>query len=235
MIALVTSCINPFKQQSDLSKSYIDTEQRLNQTIATLNKLAAYDFNKIYLLDNSQSFDFSLGLAETSAFLSVKHYQQYQFNNKGINELLLLLAILDELPDDEIIFKISGRYYPNEKFICRLADGFDFKFKQYHFKSKKGAISTRGYFIRNKKVYEDFLLKCLNEVFAYPKRIVGLRSALNALNEIIKPLISAEYNTSIEFAAARVLKANAYKAELVDTIGIEGQIAGFKTLDLIKE
>jgi hypothetical protein len=234
MIALITSCIDPVKERSAPIKSFFNTEERLGQTIHSINKLKTFPFRKIYLLDNSYKFDFP-ALADEVDGVLLRHFRQYQFGNKGINELLLLLAILEELPENEEIFKISGRYYPDENFVCQLDKGFDFKFKGYHFPSKKGTVSTRAYFVKNKAIYEQFLLKCLGETFSYTKRMVGLRSMIDALKQTIKPVLSSESNTAIEFAAARVLKSDGYKVKLTDRIGVEGQIAGFKNQERIKE
>ncbi|MDB5145714.1 MAG: hypothetical protein JWQ66_4427 [Mucilaginibacter sp.] len=235
MIALITSCINPVEKNLQVKRSHLNVDQRITQTIHTINKLADLPFSKVYLLDNSLSFDFNRLAGKVAGKPVIRHLQQYQFTNKGVNELLLLLSAITELPDDESIFKISGRYYPNENFVCDLNKGCDFKFKDYDFYSKRGTVSTRAYFVKNKLIYEEFLLACLTEVFSYPKRIMGPRSAFSALKQMVIPEISGESNTSIEFATARVLKGLRYRTQLMETIGIEGQIAGFEKFEIIKE
>lgn len=234
MIAIITSCINPFKLTDHEPKSFFNVTERIEQTKISINCLKKNSFNKIYLIDNSTFFDMNWFDDELNG-ISVRHMRQYQFKNKGINELLLLLSLLDEIPDNEPIFKISGRYYPNANFENSIGKNFDFKLKSYDFQSKKGTISTRGYYVRNKKIYEQFLLACLSETLSYTKRIVGFRSALNALKEIFFPTFSIDNNISIELGAARILKTNLYKIHHVEKIGITGQIAGFKTLDLVEE
>lgn len=235
MIAIITSCINPFKATDHEPKSFFNLTERLEQTKNSINYLKKLSFSKIYLLDNSTFFNPDDWFNDELTGISVRHVKQYQFKNKGINELLLILSLLDELPDNESIFKISGRYYPNSNFENSIGENFDFKLKSYAFQSKKGTISTRGYFVRNKKIYEQFLLACLSETLSYTKRIVGFRSALNALKEIFFPTFSIDNNIAIELGSARILKTNLYKIHHVEKIGITGQIAGFKTLDLVEE
>lgn len=235
MTAIITSCINPITVFDEKIKSYLNTGERFEQTINTIERLKKYPFNKIYLLDNSHHFDFNALSSKFKDNLIINHFHQYQFENKGINELLLILAIIDQLPDNEPIFKISGRYYPNENFECNIGKGYDFKIRTYDFHSKRGTISTRAYFVANKIIYKKFLLMCLQEVFCYPIRIVGIGSAINAVKQIFKPIITTENYTAIEFAAARVLKQSFNKLEFVNTIGIEGKIAGFEQLEKICE
>ncbi|MBB2144099.1 hypothetical protein GM921_01255 [Pedobacter sp. LMG 31464] len=233
MIAIVTSCIHP-KQLSSNSRSFVPLKQRIEQTLYTLERLKATGFKQIILIDNSYEVDFnSIKLIHND--VKILHIQQYQFTNKGINELLMLLTILDEIPKDTPIFKISGRYFPNESFNFEFNAEYDFKLRTYNFFKRRGTISTRGYFVKNKEIYEDFLLKTLNEAFIYQSRFVGWRSSILQLKNIFFPIFSKKLNTSIEFAAVRVLKNSNYKLELIDTIGIEGQIAGFENLTAINE
>jgi hypothetical protein len=235
MIALISSCVKPFNPADGTVKSFINFDDRLKQTLHTIEILDAYQLSRIYLLDNSHDYNYAELAGLAGKKLKIVNFKQYQFTNKGINELLMLLAIVDELPDNEPIFKISGRYYPNQYFNCAIADGYDFKVVTNDLYSKKGTISTRAYFAANKTIYKEFLLKCLNEVFIYPQRIVGFRSALNAIKQLLKPSTPAQSNTSIEFASARVLKSGKYKLQLTDKMGIEGKIAGFKQADTISE
>jgi hypothetical protein len=233
MITVVTSCINPETNLNE-PKSFLSLKEREDQTLYSLKKIKDVGLSRIILVDNSQSYDFS-SIENAISELEIIHLKQYQFKNKGLNELLMLLAIVEELPDDEPIFKISGRYYPDENFTLNFEDDMDFKIKAYDFESKRGTISTRGYFVRNKKIYKEFLLKTLNEVFIYPQRIVGFRSLINQIKGIYNPNFSASLATSIEFAAARVIKNEQYTYTMTPIFGIEGKIAGFAELTFIKE
>jgi len=235
MITLISSCIDPFSPVDETIKSFITFNERLEQTTNTIKVLNTYPLNRLYLLDNSYNYDCSELANLFSEKLKIVNFKQYQFTNKGINELLMLLGVVDDLPDNEAIFKISGRYLPNKHFDCNIAAGYDFKIIASDFYSKKGTMSTRAYFVANKKIYKEFLLKCLNEVFVYPQRIVGIRSALNSIKQILKPVSATQSNTSIEFASARVLKAGKYKIQFTDRMGIEGKIAGFKQTETVSE
>lgn len=220
MIAVVTSTIKPAE-----GKSYYSYTQRVEQTIATLQSLRQAGFDEIYLVDNSPQLDIdSLRLLlKEYAQVHIFHTNQYQFNNKGINELLMLLYICSHLPADQSIFKISGRYTANAAF--RKPEFLDMAVKGYHFSNKTGTISTRGYWVNNAVLFEDFLNATLREVFAYPERIVGLGSLIYKVKNIFgtqaKPL-----NISIEFAAANVLKCSKYKVSFLKELNIEGFVAG---------
>ncbi|MEE1945143.1 hypothetical protein VRU48_08490 [Pedobacter sp. KR3-3] len=226
MIAVVTSCIYPVATIDNEKRSHVSLSEREQQTIQSIAELVKKGFSKIIIVDNAAvAYDFST-IKALAPHIEVVQLKQYQFQNKGINELLMLLAIVDELPENEVIFKLSARYCPNEHFSKKFDPNCDFKVKGYDFDQKRGTISTRAYFVKNKAVYKDFLLKTLNEVFLYPQRIVGLRSLANLFSSIFKPSFAPRFNTSIEFAAARVLKHEKYSIKLVDSIGIEGIVAG---------
>ena len=111
MISIVTSTVIP------KAYSYFSVEERYLQTIKTLKVLIAKGFNEIYLLDNSiVNLDTYRILKDTSNKVKIFQNLQYCFENKGLNEALLILNILSKIPDNETIFKISGRYYPTDQF-----------------------------------------------------------------------------------------------------------------------
>lgn len=233
MIAIVTSCINP-KVFSTFTRSYFSLQEREEQTIHTLIRLKEVGFKHIILADNSFDYDFTK-LGSAIECVQVIHLKQYQFSNKSINEILILLSVIDQIPDNMPIFKISGRYFPSENFKFKMGEGVDFIIKGFEFDTRNAVITTRGYFVRNKVLYEDFLLYCLNEIYSYPYRIVGLHSFLIFIKEFFKPNLKKTSTISIEFAAARVLKNGNFKYQLIDTLDIEGQIAGLESKELIKE
>ncbi len=233
MIAVISSCINP-KTMKSTTRSYFSLAERELQTIKTIEQLKKVGFKQIILVDNSDHYDFSR-LKSSIEKVKVIHLKQYQFANKSINEILMLLSILDEIPAGSKIFKISGRYFPTDNFKIEMNDNIDFKVKGFDFQSRRPVISTRGYFVRNKEIYETFLLSCLNEIYSYPYRIVGPRSLSIFIRDFFNPRLRTISTISIEFAAARVLKSGKFKFELTDDLKIEGQIAGLETRELIKE
>lgn len=233
MIAIVTSCIHP-KEMPNITRSFFTLEEREQQTIHTLKRLREVGFKQIILADNSFDYDFSK-LKLLINDVQVIHLKQYQFTNKSINEILILLSVLDQVPADTKIFKISGRYFPAESFMMEMPETVDFKVKGFEFDTKKAVITTRGYFVRNKAIYEEFLLNCLNEIYSYPYRVVGLGSLLKFIKEFIKPSLKKMPNVSVEFAAARTLKNGHFSYQLTDHLHIEGQIAGLESKELIKE
>jgi hypothetical protein len=233
MIAIVTSCINP-KKIPAITRSYFSLQEREEQTIHTLNRLKEVGFKHIILADNSFEYDFTK-LGPVIDNVQVVHLKQYQFLNKSINEILILLSILDQIPENTPIFKISGRYFPSANFKMEMSDGVDFKVKGFEFDTSKAVITTRGYFVRNKAIYEDFLLYCLNEIYSYPYRVVGLGSFTKFIKQFLKPSVKKTTTISVEFAAARAIKQGGFTYELTDNMNIEGQIAGLESKELIKE
>jgi len=236
MLAIVTSTIKPSTTNSGVINSFYSWQERLDQTKNTLTGLQKQGFEKIYLVDNSPALD-KLQLRQLFIdfpYIEIHHIPQYQFtNNKGINELLMLLYICQYLPAGKILFKISGRYCPNEQFIKPYFE--DIAAKGYHFEDRTGTISTRAYWAKDVAIYEIFLLQCLNEVFTYPQRIVGIRSLYRKLANIFSKKTIPSVNISIEFAAANVLKRNKYNVTLLNILGIKGYIAGVNKEEEIAE
>ena len=232
MIAVVTSTIKPINEQS---KSFYTFTERLEQTKITLNRLEKCGFTSIFLIDNSPLLDQAKLQELLRDFTQVQifHIQQYQFDNKGINELMMLLYIADFLPKNQNIFKLSGRYYPTTLF--RKPEFTDFAVKDYQYKKRTGTISTRGYWVKDSEILQSFLLSCLAEVYAYPERITGARSLYVKLQLVLFNKQVTPFNISIEFAAANVFKKCNYSIRFLSNIGIEGLVAGAQQLELITE
>ena len=233
MIAIVSSTIQPLANPGQ-TISFYTFEERIEQTKQTLTALRRCGFTKIFLVDNSPLLARGQIQSVLAGFpeLEVHHLLQYQFQNKGINELLMLLYMVAYLPANKNIFKISGRYCPDPSFV--KPEFNDFAIKGYRYHSKLGTISTRGYWVKDTEVMHRFLLGSLNEIFSYPRRIVGLRSLYNKMKGVLgkhPPLI----NISIEFAAANTLKRENYRVTLLDHLGIEGYIAGADKMERITE
>jgi len=233
MIAVVSSTIQPSIKDPRVINRYTYKE-RLNQTIETVDKLVDSGFRAIFLVDNSPELDTPRLKEILNGFPLVQpfHIRQFQFGNKGINELLMLLFLTDFLPQNETIFKISGRYYPITGFV--KPEFQDFACKGYQFTNKNGIISTRGYWVKNSAIYQQFLMACLEEVFAYPERIVGPRSVMRVFFKKMRDS-DHRFGISIEFAAANVLKSAAFDVTFVTQLGIEGLVAGSNYEEIIRE
>ncbi|GAA4084418.1 hypothetical protein [Mucilaginibacter panaciglaebae] len=233
MIAIVSSTIKPITSPAR-STSFYTYEERLAQTKFTLLRLRDCGFTKIFFVDNSPFLDKSQLQNMLADFpeVEVHHLLQYQFQNKGINELLLLLYLIEYLPPNEQIFKISGRYYPTDEF--KKPDFADFAVKKYYHARKNNSISTRGYWVKDAETLHRFLIDCLYEHFAYSERIVGLRSLARILFRK-KDKTTPHFSISIEFAAEHVLRSGGYHATFIDKLGIEGLIAGAERFEKITE
>ncbi|HEK21142.1 hypothetical protein [Mucilaginibacter sp.] len=223
MIAVVTSTLKPGNNNT---KGFYNFDERLSQTIQTLNSLYQHGFEHVYLIDNSPSLTEAGLQAIFTDFKSLKvyHTHQYQFDNKGINELLMLLLVSEHLPKNQPIFKISGRYCLTEQFMVPEFTAFAVKGYDYH--SRNGAVSTRGYWVKDADKLQCFLKDCLTEVFAYPERIVGVRSLIKKTIQFVFKRPYIPVNVSIEFAAANVLKRGKLNVTLLSQLGIRGLVAG---------
>lgn len=234
MIALVTSTLSPTKAYSSFSNA-----ERLDQTLRTLERLYAVGFSDIYLFDNSTETANLARIAENYPKVGIYHSPQYTFKNKGLNESLLILNHIDQLPFAEPIFKISGRYYP--------APGFSFsqhvellKKKElvgigsYFHGPERACFVTRAYYIQDRDALERMLVLAVEDMISYSKGIHGVRSFLNALKGIYSPTLGTTYQLSLEQVFARIAK-NKNNYALIDRLFIEGYIAGNDSKEFVTE
>jgi hypothetical protein len=236
MIALITSTLIPNKN----SYSFFSNEERIKQTEVTINKLLELAFDSIYIFDNSdEKTDINTisPLFSKNSNIKFYHNDQYAFKNKGMNEALLILNNIKELPSDQAIFKISARYYPNKHFIISAFDDFltyDFVGIGYNFFQKGGTVSTRAYAVKNSIILEKILLLAIEDMLSYSSKPRGVRSIFNLISNYFKETIGASFQLSIEHSYARILKKE-YRYKSLNALNIEGYIAGNKTKELISE
>ena len=79
MIALVTSTLIPSN-----AYSFYNPDERLKQTINTIQKLYDAGFEEVYLFDNSIDTTNLESLCKTFNQLKVYNTPQYTFENKGL-------------------------------------------------------------------------------------------------------------------------------------------------------
>lgn len=150
---------------------------------------------------------------------------------------MLLLNNIGRLPGEVPLFKISGRYYPNEHFRLideGLLEKFDFAGVGSDFDKRISAFSTRAYFVKNKSVLESTLVLAIEEMLSYSKGIHGIKSLFKFLSNPFFPSMGSRYQLSIEQAFARILK-HSENYHLLNNINIEGYLAGSAGLEFIKE
>lgn len=232
MIALITSTL-----LVNGAYSFFSNDERLAQTIKTIEILDRLNFSRIYLFDNSlQPANCELLLAFSSK-LEIFHTPQYTFKNKGLSEVLLVLNNLQHLPNDTPLFKISGRYYPTLDFVMPdFSDhpGADFIGTGKILNETPPFVSTRAYFVKNKRIFETMLVTAMEEMLAYSRSIHGIRSLYEGIVLYFRPYVGTKYQLSLEQAFGQVLKASK-KFHLLELIGIEGYIAGSGYLEKISE
>jgi hypothetical protein len=230
MIGLVSSTIFPSTAPThEEVRSWISPNERLEQTRETIKSLVDVGVSEIYLADNSGDE----WVPEVSDLLKparVFVFNHYQYRNKGISEIYLLLSMLNQLPANVPILKISGRYQLTRSISEKLGDA-DFAVKFYKDTRFKTSISTRCYMVKNKELYKSFLENSLREVYAYPFRIVGPRSFIRVLvHGLLHNLESYPFHdprVSIENAGARVLQSHRYKYNEIPTLGVKGLVGAF--------
>jgi hypothetical protein len=231
MIGIISSTIYPPALPTyDGQRSCIPPALRLEQTRKTIESLSQQGISEIYLADNSGE----LWEESASQFLKpakVAIFKQHQYRNKGISELYLLLNMLEQIPVSLPILKISGRYSLSKNLSHELGDA-DLAVKIYRHRFSKHAMSTRCYLVKNKEVYATFLKRTLQQVYAYPSRIVGPRSLVRIVRNSFFPgkdnYPYDDPSISIEGAAASVLKIYNYKFNNIEDLGVEGQYGSFK-------
>lgn len=233
MIALITSTIIPG------AYSFFTIEERYQQTIETINNLRRVGFEDIYLIDNSVD-KIDKERLKSSSFnrINIICSPQYNFKSKGLNEALLILNHLYHLPDNQPIFKISGRYSLTEQFnrailLSDLAENEILGVGVIK-KSHRSYFNTRAYLVNNKKNLETILVSAIEEMIAYGKGINGHRGWFRLLKTMFKPQIGTPFQISIEKAFANILNVRG-KYKLVEKINVEGFVAGSKALTFISE
>jgi hypothetical protein len=226
MIALISSTIYPLDPTEDtLYRGSVSHRQRLQQTIDTVNSLVRLNFQEIYLFDNS---GFNWNVENESLLYPAKiiKFNSFQFTNKGLSEIYMLLSGLSVLPENTAIFKISGRYTLQTKIDENILKTYDFAGKICH---QSASISTRGYYIKNKKTLELTLLSALNYIYSYPSKVVGPRSLKriikNAFFLNLKGQTFYDPTLSVEWGMYKALTAN-FKVANLDKLFLQGISAG---------
>lgn len=224
MIALVSSTIFPLPATKDtLYRQTVPPQERLAQTVKTVDSLVKQGFEDIFIFDNS-GFNWELDDEILLKPANVIKFTSYQFVNKSISEIYMLLSGLPALPDNEPIFKISGRYQLTQVIETNQMEDYDFLGQIC---DKSNSITTRGYYVKNKKVLEEILLGALNYIYAYSHMVVGPRSLiqviqnaffLNQNNNFFDPTISIEQGMYV------ALKK--FKVKPIEKLHIKGLMAG---------
>jgi hypothetical protein len=205
-------------------RTSISQAERLEQTGKTVASLVQAGVTEIFLADNSGE-QWVAGTEESLRPAKVYVYNHFQFQNKGISELYLLLSVLAHVPPETPILKISGRYYLKNGLDGELEDS-DVAAKFIEYRKSKFMMSTRCYMVKNREVYEKFLRGTLRELYGYSARIVGPGSLLRIFrNSLFPKRDEMPYDDPvdpIEVAAARALKKYNFKVRSLERLGIEG-------------
>jgi len=230
MIAIITSTIFPPSESSYWnSRKEAKPEERFEQTLETIQSLIKYEIEHIYLCDNS-GYGWTPELKDKVKPVELQLFGHYQFRNYGISELYMLKKGLCQLPEDESVLKISGRYRLTKDPRDYLGDA-DVAGRLYNPETyKKRTLSTALYCVKNSKIFSFIVDQALREIYASQCRIVGPGSLFRILKNSISRS-GGEYsyedpNTSIEGAIARVIKIKKLKVRHIPSLGIQGYQCG---------
>ncbi|HVS80983.1 MAG TPA: hypothetical protein VHE60_04555 [Pyrinomonadaceae bacterium] len=239
MIGLISSTIFPSDDPVywGSPRTILPSAERLEQTKGTIESLLEAGISEIILADNSGE-KWIPGTEDYLKPATVHLCNQYQFQNKGISEILMLLSVFSEIPSDRPILKISGRYSLKWPVDLDLGNA-DLAVKLYRPSAKdKTEMSTRCYWVKNKEIFQDFLISILRELYGNRTKITGARSVFRIIrNSFFPDNDKYPYHDpvdGIEKAAARILERPRYKVRYLESLGIEGT-SGDRDQRLIRE
>lgn len=223
MIAIITSTIFPAPATTTTSyRGSIDYQDRLMQTVETIKSLVDLQFSAIYLFDNS-GFNWEETVENQLSPAKIIKFNMFQFDNKGLSELYMLLHGLSVIPNDIPILKISGRYILEQKLNDELLKKVDFAGK-----FNPDTISTRAYYFKTREAMQNVLYVALNNMYAYKHKIVGFRSLFKVMqNAFFDNGQSSFYDTTISiergmFNAIKKLKLKTQHMPVIHVSGISG-------------
>lgn len=215
--------------------SFFSPEERAAQTLQTIGRLYEVGFKDIFLFDNSIADIGKFDIQNSFKDVKIYHRPQYTFVNKGLNEALMILNNLHELPPGVPIFKISGRYYPSDNF--RLEDYDDFQHKDFigwgkKFDRRASWFSTVAYSVKDKSALEATLVLTIEEMLSYGRGIHGPRSLVKNIKSLFGSNIGVSYTLAVEIALANILKAH-QNFHLLDKLNVDGYLAGTTVAEFI--
>lgn len=223
MIAIITSTIFPATATATTNyKGSIDYQDRLTQTIKTIKSLIDLQFSEIYLFDNS-GFNWDTTVETQLSPAKIIKFNMFQFDNKGLSELYMLLHGLSIIPKNKPILKISGRYILEQKVADEVLNEVDFAGK-----FNLDTISTRAYYFSTKEIMQNVLYVAVNNMYSYKHKIVGFRSLFKVMqNAFFNNGQSSFYDTTISiergmFNAIKKLKLKTHHMPIIHVNGVSG-------------
>lgn len=152
-IFLVTSFIHPY------SESVFSPHERLLQTINTISSINKYYLlNKIYILEGSGHLT-TEEIQTLSSLGTIIRFDGMNRYSKSFGECFILKEALKQIKiaDNDIVYKISGRYYLTDKTEMSL------KYYSFHQPSGRPCFATTFYSIPGilVKDFIEILEKCM--------------------------------------------------------------------------
>lgn len=226
MIAAITSTIFPENLSSNGTlRNVLSPAERLQQTLQTIESLKLFGFDQIFLFDNSGD-KWESSIDSNFAEINLVKVDTYQFANKGINEVLLLLQNLKFMPENVPILKISGRYRLLWDIKPEL-DGYDLAVRYFKTTAGRFTMHTSCYLIKNKNTYERLLKASLEEHYAEHARVQNKQALTRFVrNNLLKKGTNfSDPPLPIEFAFASAVRLCNLKYKSIQKNICEG-IAG---------
>ena len=225
-VAVISSTIAPSAlEHYGGNHSRWSPAERLEQTRASIRSLLDLGIEEIHLADNSGA-NWRTGTEDALRPAHVQVFSHYQYRNKGLSEIQLLLAALPRLPTDRPIVKLSGRYRLSRRLDQELGDA-DFVTREASgLRLLRCHMDTVAYTVRDVSVLERFLRETRRDVFGFPARVVGPGSLLRIVrNSLFPRQDSYPYDDpvgDIEHAAWRAKRKCGYRTHALASLGVEG-------------
>ncbi|SDS63897.1 hypothetical protein [Opitutus sp. GAS368] len=225
MIAVVSSCVAPSVLPShDGARTTLTPEVRLQHTRGTVDSLLALGVKQIFVTDNSAG-SWLVDRAAELAPARIIPFTQPPIRNKGIGEMWLLLGVLQHLPENEPVLKISGRYRVGPATELKLREGDDVVGKLY-VHGRVRSLSTRCYLMRDRAVAARLWERTLDEIYAEAARIHGPRSLLRILQSSLRPardrLRYGDPTAAVETAIYHAIRHLSLRLREVEHLDVEG-------------
>lgn len=169
---LITSVIVPTHRPLDYTsvRSVFSSEQRLEQTILSIESVRKYTDEKITLVECSNhigsNFDISVLKSLVDVFIDLSPdptiLSVCNSPNKSWAEIKMIDRVIPQLPPHERIYKLSGRYCLRDQFDIGKFDAGDISARLF-----VDGLPLRCcgvvYSIKNSDTYKEFTTTCIRE------------------------------------------------------------------------
>jgi hypothetical protein len=235
MNVIITSTLFPsvknlYFVENDIN--HINSEERFQQTVATILSIKKYNINAIYLLDNSlQSIpDLFKSKIEKLGVTLVCINSTIKSRNKGFLEIEMIEKFLEFRCIEGPIMKISARYTIGVDSLLFRKSSKPLVGKVYHIRRGFSEFSTRAYIVNNSITYRKLLKEAKFQVKLASFRF-GTPFLINRFIKFLKKMaiyfsfeIALDPKISIEEGFYRASRKIPLEIETIEELKISGII-----------